>query len=166
MKQIITILFLLSISFSSVFAVVMQEGEFVKEKQEMMNLKKELDEFYKVKEKEYKKHKNELNSIQTNIQKQLDEIKLVKKQNQKILDEIKKTIVSKAIKLYGKMKLKVVKKILQKKIDDGEINDVFDIMIRLKDKRVMKLLKMFDVDTSTQLMDMISKYKNKQKEVK
>ena len=64
------------------------------------------------------------------------------------------------------MKIKVVKKILQKKIDDGEINDVFDIMIRLKDKRVMKLLKMFDVDTSTQLMDMISKYKNKQKEVK
>jgi len=166
MKQIVIIIFFLLVSFSSVFAVVMQEGEFVKEKQEMLNLKKELDEFYKVKEKEYKKHKSELNSIQANIQKQLDEIKLVKQQNQKILDEIKKTIVSKAIKLYGKMKLKVVKKILQKKIDDGEINDVFDIMIRLKDKRVMKLLKMFDVDTSTQLMDMISKYKNKQKEVK
>lgn len=68
------------------------------------------------------------------------------------------------MKLYAKMKPKLVKAILQKKIDVGEINDVFDIMIRLKEKRVMKLLKMFDTDTSTQLMDMISEYKNKPKE--
>jgi len=57
------------------------------------------------------------------------------------------------------MKLKLVYKILQKKIDNGNINDVFDIIIRLKEKRVMKLMKLFDTDTSTELMNMISEYR-------
>ena len=157
------ILFILSY-FVVVNATVMQEGEFIKEKQELIKLKKELDEFYKIKELEYDKNKKELNSINEDIKKQVDSIKKIEAANQKILDEIKQTIVSKAMKLYAKMKPKLVKAILQKKIDAGEINDVFDIMVRLKEKRVMKLLKMFDTDTSTQLMDMISEYKSKPKE--
>ncbi|MCK5293435.1 MAG: hypothetical protein KAJ49_02200 [Arcobacteraceae bacterium] len=156
----------LTFNFSHLEAVVMEEGEFVKQKKELVKLKKELDEFYNIKEDEYNKNQSSLDSVSIKIQKQLDEIKLVKKQNQEILDEIEQKIVSKAIKLYSKMKPKLVKAILQKKIDDGDINDVFDIMVRLKDKRVMKLLKMFDTKTSTQLMNMISEYKNKPKEEK
>jgi flagellar motility protein MotE (MotC chaperone) len=145
----------------SVNAAVMQEGEFVKQKRELSKLKKELDDFYKLKEKEYQQNKQELQAIDLNIKKQLEEVKLTKEENQKILDEIEMQVVSKAMKLYGKMKVKIVHKILQEKIDNGNINDVFDIIIRLKEKRVMKLMKMFDTKTSTELMNMISDYKSK-----
>ena len=159
MKKVI-LLFLI-IFVTNTYAVVMQEGEFVKQRAELEKLKKELDEFYNIKEKEYKKNKQSIDKVNLNIQSQLEEIKKIKQKNQKILDEIENKIVSKAMKLYSKMKPKLVKKILQKKIDSGDINEVFDIMVRLKEKRVMKLLKMFDVETSTQLMNMISKYKSK-----
>ncbi len=159
-KNIIISMFIVSLTLH---AVVMEEGEFIKQKQELNRLKKELDQFYKVKENQYQKNKKELDSIDADIKKQLQNIKDEKAANKKVLAEIKQTIVSKAMKLYGKMKVKLVKSILQKKIDNGEINEVFDIMIRLKDKRVMKLLKMFDTDTSTELMDMMSKYKKNNK---
>ena len=163
MKQLI-ILCTIFIIYSN--AAVMPEGEFIKQKNELIQLKKDLDQFYKAKENEYKKNKQKLDAINQDIQNRLKDIQATKDANQKILAEIKQTIVSKAMKLYGKMKPKLVKKILQKKIDDGEINDVFDIIVRLKDKKVMKLLKMFDTDTSTQLMDMMEKYKNKSKKGK
>jgi len=145
-------------------AVVMPEGEFVKQRTELEKLKKELDEFYNIKEQEYQKNKKSIDKVNLNIQAQLEEIKKTKEANQKILDEIERKIVSKSMKLYSKMKPKLVKTILQKKIDAGDINEVFDIMVRLKEKRVMKLLKMFDADTSTQLMDMMSNYKINTKE--
>jgi len=160
MKKIVLFV-ILSIFIIDLNAVVMPEGEFVKQREELEKLKKELDEFYNIKEEEYKKNKQSIDKVNLTIQSQLDEIKKTKRDNQKILDEIEQKIVSKAMKLYSKMKPKLVKTILQKKIDSGDINEVFDIMIRLKEKRVMKLLKMFDADTSTQLMNMISKYKNK-----
>lgn len=161
MKKMNILLVSLLISLSlPLSGAVMQEGEFVKQKRELSKLKKELDDFYKLKEEEYQKNKQELEAIDINIKKQLEEIQKKKDENQKILDEIEMNITSKAMKLYGKMKLKVVFKILQEKIDNGNINDVFDIIIRLKEKRVMKLMKMFDTKTSTELMDMISKYKS------
>lgn len=160
MKKIVLFV-ILSIFIIDLNAVVMPEGEFVKQREELEKLKKELDEFYNIKEEEYKKNKQSIDKVNLTIQSQLEEIKKTKRDNQKILDEIEQKIVSKAMKLYSKMKPKLVKTILQKKIDSGDINEVFDIMVRLKEKRVMKLLKMFDADTSTQLMNMISKYKNK-----
>jgi flagellar motility protein MotE (MotC chaperone) len=94
----------------------------------------------------------------------LQAIENTKKENQKILDEIEQKVQSKAMKLYGKMKLKLVYNILQEKIDNGNINDVFDIIIRLKEKRVMKLMKLFDTQTANELMNMISEYKAKNEE--
>ena len=139
--------------------VMMKEGEFVKQEQELNSLKQELDEFYKNKEKEYKKHKNELLLLDKQIQGKLDEVEKTKKANEKILKEIKLEITSKAMTLYGKMKIKVVKNILQEKLDNKEFNEVFDIIIRLKDKRVMELLKKFDTKTSTKLMNKLKNYK-------
>lgn len=141
------------------FTAQMQEGEFIKQRQELSKLKEELNEFYKLKENEYKKNKNELLSLNNIMQSNLDKIEETKKQNNKILDEIKLTITSKAMTLYGKMKIKTLKNILEKKIKDGEINNVFEILIRLKDKRVLDLLKKFDTKTSTKLMDMLNNYK-------
>jgi len=157
-KLILILIFIFTVSLN---AVVMPEGEFIKQRYELEKLKKELDEFYNIKEQEYQNNKQSIDKVNLTIQSQLDDIKKIRDENQKILDEIEQKIVSKAMKLYSKMKPKLVKTILQKKIDSGDINEVFDIMVRLKEKRVMKLLKMFDADISTQLMDMISKYKNK-----
>ena len=153
----ILILSILFITCSN--SVMMQEGSFVKEKKELIKLKSELDEFYKIKEDEYKKNKNELLSLDKSIQSKLDLIDETKKKNQKILDEITLKISSKAMTMYGKMKLKIVKNILEEKIAAGQINEVFDIITRLKTKRVMNLLKKFDTKTSTKLMDMLKNYK-------
>jgi len=140
-------------------AAVMQEGEFVKERMELEKLKKELDIFYKEKETQYKAQLAELQALDTQIKSNLQAIEDTKKANDKVLAEIELKIKSKAMNLYGKMKEKLVYKILQEKIDNGNINDVFDIIVRLKDKRVMKLMKMFDTKTSTELMNMMSEYK-------
>ena len=156
----ILILSILFITCSN--SVMMQEGNFVKEKKELIKLKSELDEFYKIKEDEYKRNKNELLSLDKSIQSKLDLIDETKKSNQKILDEITLKISSKAMTMYGKMKLKIVKNILEEKIKAGQINEVFDIITRLKTKRVMNLLKKFDTKTSTELMDMLKNYKQKE----
>jgi hypothetical protein len=139
----------------------MKEGEFTKEKAELSKLKKDLDLFYKDKDNEYKKQKAELESINKDIQTKLDKIEATKAENQKILDEIDGKVSNKSMDLYAKMKDKLVYKILQEKIDNGNINDVFDIIIRLKEKKVMVLMKMFDVKVSTELMDRMKNYKSK-----
>lgn len=156
MKMIILGLFLL---LNITNAAVMQEGEFVKERIELEKLKKELDIFYKEKERQYKAQLSELQALDTQIKSNLQAIEDTKKANDKVLAEIELKIKSKAMNLYGKMKEKLVYKILQEKIDNGNINDVFDIIVRLKDKRVMKLMKMFDTKTATELMNMMSEYK-------
>lgn len=153
------ILFILIFINLNIYATIMQEGEFVKEKQELIKLKQELDEFYKNKEKEYKKNNDELLSLDKQIQEKIDLNEQIKKDNEKILKEIKLEITSKAMTLYGKMKIKIVKNILQEKLNNGEFNEVFDIIIRLKDKRVMELLKKFDTKTSTELMNKLKNYK-------
>ncbi len=155
------VFFIFFIFIVSLQAVVMKEGEFTKEKAELSKLKKDLDFFYKDKDNEYKKQKAELETLNKDIQAKLDKIEATKAENQKILDEIDGKISNKSIDLYAKMKDKLVYKILQEKIDNGKINDVFDIIIRLKEKKVMALMKMFDVKVSTELMDRMKNYKSK-----
>jgi hypothetical protein len=65
--------------------------------------------------------------------------------------------------MYDKMKLGVVINIFNEMIANGEINEVFDIMIRMKDKRVMKIMKKFDSKTSTILMKKMRILKEKPK---
>jgi uncharacterized coiled-coil protein SlyX len=153
---IVSLLFTISLQ-----AVVMQEGEFTKEKGELAKLKKDLDLFYKDKDNEYKKQKLELENINKDIQAKLAKIEATKADNQKILDEINGKIADKSMELYAKMKEKLVYQILQEKINNGQINDVFDIIVRLKEKKVMILMKMFDTKTSTELMDRMKTYKDK-----
>ena len=159
------ILILISFLFiASINAQIIQDGRFVKEKQELIKLKNELDEFYKIKENEYKKNKTKLLALDKDIQEKLDLIEKTKKDNEQILDEISLKISNKAILMYSKMKIKIVKNIMDEKIKAGQINEVFDIITRLKTKRVMELLKKFDTKTSTKLMDMLEINKAKKEE--
>jgi molybdopterin converting factor small subunit len=141
----------------------MQEGEFYKEKQEILTLKQTLSDFYNQKEKEYKKQKKELKDILAKIEINKKEIEKLKNQNEKIKKEITRKVVDKTIVYYDKMKVKVALNIFKKMIKDGKFNEVFDIIIRLKQKRVLTLLKKFDVPTKTKIMQKMKEYKYKEK---
>ena len=159
-------LLLLSIIFtSSLYAIKNSDSTYYKEKEELLTVKDELNEFYETKELEYQKNKTELEKIQKEILKAEENIKTLKKENDKVLQEIKREITSKAMRMYDKMKLGVVINVFNEMISNGEIDEVFDIMIRMKEKRVMKILKKLDTKTSTLIMKKlrILKEENEQK---
>lgn len=139
---------LLNVSYSA----STKEGALYKEKQELLAVKDELNEFYEIKELEYQKNKAELEQLQKSIKASEKAILKTKNDNQKILDEINRVITDKSMLMYDKMKLGVVINVFNEMIRNGEIDEVFDIMIRMKEKRVMKILKKFDTETSTILM--------------
>lgn len=143
---------LLLITCNIAFGAVVQESSLYKEKQELIAVKDELNEFYEMKELEYQNNKKELKKIQEIIKKDEESIRKLRDEKQKILDEINRVITSKAMTLYDKMKLGVVINVFNEMIKNGEIDEVFDIMIRMKEKRVMKILKKLDTETSTLLM--------------
>jgi len=145
------ILFLLLL-INQLYAINVQQGDLYKEKQELIAIKDELNEFYEKKELEYQKNKVELENIQKSIKASEANIQKLKSENQKTLDEINRVITSKAMTMYDKMKLGVVINIFNEMINNGKIDEVFDIMIRMSDKRVMKILKKLDTQTSTLIM--------------
>jgi len=133
-------------------AATTQEGALYKEKQELIAVKDELNEFYEIKELEYQENKMILEELQKKIEIAEQTIQETQKANQEILDEINRVITSKAMIMYDKMKLSVAVEVFNEMIDNGEIDEVFDIMIRMKEDRVIKILKKFDTTTSTILM--------------
>jgi len=136
----------------NLYAIKDTKSVYYKEKEELLAVKDELNEFYETKELEYQKNKAELERIQKDILKAEENIKKLKKQNDKTLQEIKREITSKAMRMYDKMKLGVVVNIFNEMIKNGKIDEVFDIMIRMKEKRLMKILKKLDTKTSTLIM--------------
>lgn len=144
---------LFSIFFTtSLYAINSTDSTYFKEKEELLTVKDELNEFYETKELEYQKNKTELEKIQKEILKAEENIKKLKEENDKVLQEIKRELTSKAMRMYDKMKLGVVINVFNEMIANGEIDEVFDIMVRMKEKRVMKILKKLDTKTSTLIM--------------
>jgi len=147
-KILLGLIFIVNLSYG----VTTKEGALYKEQQELMIIKDELNEFYEIKELEYQKNKAELLSLQKSIKKDEQSIIDTKKANQEVLDEINRVITSKAMLMYDKMKLKIVINVFNEMIENGELDEVFDIMLRMKEKRVMKILKKLDTKTSTLIM--------------
>ena len=137
---------------NSLYAIKNTDSTYYKEKEELLTVKDELNEFYETKELEYQKNKAELQKIQKEILKAEENIKKLKEENDKTLQEIKRELTSKAMRMYDKMKLGVVVNVFNEMINNGEIDEVFDIMVRMKEKRVMKILKKLDTKTSTIIM--------------
>jgi len=150
--MLIKITLSLFLIFNFTHAITTKEGVLYKEKQELLAVKDELNEFYEIKELDYQKNKAELEKLQKAIKLSENNILEIKKNNQEILDEINRVITTKAMLMYDKMKLGVVVNVFNEMINNGEIDEVFDIMMRMKEKRVMKILKKFDTKTSTILM--------------
>ncbi|MCP4970043.1 MAG: hypothetical protein GY932_05540 [Arcobacter sp.] len=131
----------------------------VKEKIEVQELKKQLNIFYNKKEKEYQLRKKELESILATIEKEKQEIKDLRDNNISLLKDIKGEVESKTSKIYNKMKPKIAAGIFNQMIIDGKIEDVFDIILRLKEKNVTLLMKYLSPKSASLITQMLKDYK-------
>ena len=149
--------------FGILNAVIMEEGSLYKEKQELMAVKDELNEFYESKELEYQKRKAELENIHKKIKDDEENIIKIRDEKQKLLDEINRVISSKAMLMYDKMKVGIVVNVFKEMLKNDEFDEVFDIIVRLKNKRAMVILKKLDTKVATKLMKKMKHYKEEDK---
>ena len=158
-KVLIVIVFSLSLN-----AAVETSSSLTKQKMEVLELKNELNNFYNEKEKEYQRQKKELEDILTKIEQEKAEIKRLYEKNDEILKEIRSEVVKKSIRVFELMKAKVAAEIFDQMILEGKIDDVFDIIIRLKEANVSNIMKTMSLENSSRLIQKLERYnKDKQK---
>ena len=138
---------------------VNSENDYIKQKEELISLKEELDNFYLTKEQEFIKQRAELESIKQIIEKDKKDILSLKKQNQQILKEIQNKVAGKTTKVFNKMKPKIAGKIFNKMMTEGKEKVVFDIMIKIKEKQVTDVMKYLDIEYASILTDRLENYK-------
>ena len=141
-------------------------SSLTRQKFEVIELKKELNNFYKEKEQEYQERKKELESILAQIQKEKSGIKNLHDKNLEILQDIKLEIESKTSKIYNSMKPKIAADIFNQMISEGKIDDVFDILIKLKESNVTQIMKFLSVSNASVVTQMLENYniKNEKKD--
>ena len=140
-------------------------ASLIKQKIEVKELKKELNIFYNKKEKEYQKRKKELDIILAKIEKTKKEIESLKKDNVEILKDIKGEVESKTAKIYNKMKPKIAAGIFNQMITEGKVEDVFAIILKIKENKVTALMKYLSPKSASMLTLMLENYKvNNEKE--
>ena len=158
-KVLIVIVFSLSLN-----AAVETSSSLTKQKMEVLELKNELNNFYNEKEKEYQRQKKELEDILTKIEQEKAEIKRLYEKNDEILKEIRSEVVKKSIRVFELMKAKVAAEIFDQMILEGKIDDVFDIIVRLKEANVSNIMKTMSLENSSRLIQKLERYnKYKQK---
>ena len=158
-KVLIVIVFSLSLN-----AAVETSSSLTKQKMEVLELKNELNNFYNEKEKEYQRQKKELEDILTKIEQEKAEIKRLYEKNDEILKEIRSEVVKKSIRIFELMKAKVAAEIFDQMILEGKIEDVFDIIVRLKEANVSNIMKTMSLENSSRLIQKLERYnKDKQK---
>lgn len=158
-KIILGFLFILLIIPSYAQEEKLSAVSFIKEKKEIKELKNELNNFYNKKEKEYKKRKDELNEILAKIEKQNKNSQSIYDKNVEVLKDITGAVQGKTTKIYNSMKPKIAASIFNKMIDEGKIEDVFDIILKLKEKNVTSLLKYLNLRYASELTMMLENYK-------
>ena len=142
-----------------IYAANETSSELIKQRIEIKELKKELNSFYNQKEKEYQDRKKELDTILSQIKKEKDEIQALHDKNLSILQDMTETVNSKTAKVYNSMKPKISAAIFNEMISDGKIEDVFDIILKLKEKNVTLLMKYLSVPNAAKLTLMLQDFK-------
>lgn len=133
-------------------------SSLIKQKIEIKELKQELNNFYNKKEKEYQERKKELDLISAQIAKDKDEIQRLSDKNLAILQDIRQTIQSKTSKIYNSMKPKNAADILNEMINQGKIEDVFDIILKIREKNVTLILKFLSVPNAALITEKLQNY--------
>ena len=154
----VKILISILISISFIHANQGESNSLVKQRKEVLDLKKELNDFYIKKEKEYQKQKLNIKKILTQVQNERKEIEELFNKNKDVLNDIEGAVGSKTSKIYNSMKPKRAAEIFDKLIEDGKIEDVFDIILKLKEKKVTLLLKFLSVENAATLTQMLENY--------
>lgn len=154
---------MLKIIFISLFLITSLIAEetsssLTRQKIEVLELKKELNNFYNEKEQEYQERKKELESILAQIQKEKEQIKKLHDGNLEILQDIKSEVQSKTAKIYNAMKPKDAADIFNQMINEGKIDDVFDIILKLKENNVTQILKFLSVTNASIITEKLEKY--------
>lgn len=154
---------MLKIFISLLFPIILlhaasASSSLAKERKEVMDLKKELNTFYMKKETEYTKRQLELKTLQSQIEKEKREIEDLYKRNRDILQDIEGAIASKTSKIYNAMKPKLAGSIFNKMIAEGKIEEVFDIILKLKEKKVTTIMKFIDIENAANLTQMLETY--------
>lgn len=156
--MIFKILLFLAISSTLVFGSVVQESGDDKQKQEILRLKQELNDFYNKKEEEYQIRKKELDDLLVKLEKTKQETEDIKNANKQILEDIKAEVSTKTSSIYNTMKPKNAADIFNKMVDEGKIQDVFDIIVTLKTKNITEILRYLNIENAAILTKMMKDY--------
>jgi len=78
-----------------------------------------------------------------------------------LLKDINGEVESKTSKIYNKMKPKVAASIFNEMINNGKVEDVFDIILRLKENNVTSLMKFLSPKNAAMLTIMLKDYRAK-----
>jgi len=141
------------------FSVLLFGASSLHDKEEIIALKKELTEFYDMKEKEYQKQRQEIDVMLKKVESEKKEINAIYEKNKAILKDIEGAVATKTAKIYDGMKPKVAADIFNAMIDEGKIDDVFDIIMKLKEKKVTMLLKFLTVKNASAITEKLKNYK-------
>ena len=133
-------------------------SSLTRQKIEVLELKKELNSFYNEKEKEYQQRKKELEGILSQIEKERNQTQKLHDKNLEILKDIKQEVESKTAKIYNTMKAKNAADIFNQMIGEGKIEDVFDIMIKLKENNVTQIMKFLSVTNASLITERFENY--------
>ena len=152
-------IFLFFILFGTLlFAVEETSSSLTKQRIEVMDLKKELNNFYKEKETEYQQRKKELEGILAQIEKERNDIQKLHDKNLEILQDIKLEVENKTSKIYNSMKPKNAADIFNQMIGEGKIEDVFDIIIKLKENNVTQIMKFLTIENASMITQKIENF--------
>ena len=150
--MILTIFFVIQIN------AVETSSSLTRQKMEVLELKNELNNFYNEKEKEYQTQKKELENLLAQVEKEKAETKRLHDKNLALLKDIRAEVQSKTVKIYDGMKAKNAAEIFDQMINEGKIEDVFDIILRLRESNVTQILKFLTVTNASRLTQKLEKY--------
>ena len=74
------------------------------------------------------------------------------------MQDIKLQVESKTSKIYNSMKPKNAADIFNQMISEGKIDDVFDIVLKLKESNVTQIMKFLSVSNASILTQMLENY--------
>lgn len=151
--------FLFFICFGTLlFAVEETSSSLTKQRIEVMELKKELNNFYNEKEAEYQQRKKELENILVQIEKEKSKIQKLHDENEQTLRDIKLEVDSKTSKIYNAMKPKNAADIFNQMIGEGKIEDVFDIIVKLKENNVTQIMKFLSISNASMITEKLKNF--------
>ncbi len=159
----IRVVFLFLISFIVLNAQEerVTSAALIKQKIEVKELKKELNTFYNKKEKEYQERKKELLDLIKKVETEKKAIEKIRNENLQLLQDINGEVEAKTSKIYNKMKPKVAASIFNEMINNGKVEDVFDIILRLIENNVTSLMKFLSPKNAAMLTLMLKEYRAK-----